>query len=264
MNNMNNIQHYNDGINKIEEKIKPLKKCLMVHPIYKHIKDEKTLRQFMENHIFSVWDFQSLLKSLQKNLSCIEIPWRPTQNKEARRLINEIVLDEESGNHPDGGYASHFELYREAMLDAGADVTRIDKLIKKIDKCSDVNEIIDENVSENASQFVKFTFKYINANNLCELMSIFTFGREDIIPSMFEKIIGSFSDKNKKNWEKFKFYLKEHITCDSDRHGPMAKNILKIICKNNTEKWKIAENSAVESLKQRIIMWDNIVQSIKY
>ena len=260
---MNNINNCDFGIQKIEEKIKPLKISLMSHPIYEHIIDENTLRKFMEDHVYSVWDFQSLLKSLQKNLSCVEIPWRPTSIKEARRLINEIVLDEESGNHPDGGYVSHFELYREAMLEAGADISKIDLLIKRLNNGVNTTEIIEENVSENANKFVKCTFEYIFTNNLCELMSIFTFGREDIIPSMFEKIIESFSEKNKKNWKKFKFYLNEHIICDRDRHGPMAKNILNLVCKKDKEKWNIAEKSALESLKQRIIMWDNIVESIK-
>ena len=40
----------------------------------------------MENHVYSVWDFQSLLKSLQINLSCVEIPWIPTFDRDARRF----------------------------------------------------------------------------------------------------------------------------------------------------------------------------------
>tara|TARA_Y100001970_G_scaffold286588_1_gene409096 strand:- start:301 stop:1020 length:720 start_codon:yes stop_codon:yes gene_type:complete len=234
----------------------------MFHPIYGHINDEKTLKIFMENHVYSVWDFQSLLKSLQVNLSCIEIPWIPTSNRESRRFINEIVLDEESSGHPNGGYASHFELYREAMGEVGAECTKIDILISELRNGKNINYVINKYVSNNAKKFVKSTFKYIFSKNLCELMAIFTYRREDIIPDMFEKLIKSFNKENQKRWSKFTFYLKEHIICDRDKHGPMAKNILYNLCKENELKWNKAENAAVNILNQRILMWDKILVSI--
>ena len=50
-------------------------------------------------------------KSLQKNLTCVEIPWYPTEDKVSRRLINEEIIDQ--NNNP----VSHFELYVESMND---------------------------------------------------------------------------------------------------------------------------------------------------
>ena len=91
------------------------------HPLYEHVSDENSLRILMRTHVFAVWDFQSLLKSLQRSLTCVDVPWLPTADAEARRFVNEIVLDEESDVAPGGGYLSQFELYVQAMTECGAD-----------------------------------------------------------------------------------------------------------------------------------------------
>jgi len=73
-----------------------LVEAVRTHPLYEHVSDEHSLRLLMRTHVFAVWDFQSLLKSLQRSLTCVEVPWLPTADAEARRFVNEIVLEEES------------------------------------------------------------------------------------------------------------------------------------------------------------------------
>ena len=70
---------------------------LIRHPIYGLVDTPERMRLFMQTHIWAVWDFQSLLKSVQQQLSCVTVPWVPTPDPEARRLINEIVLDLHGG-----------------------------------------------------------------------------------------------------------------------------------------------------------------------
>ncbi|MFM8636108.1 MAG: DUF3050 domain-containing protein, partial [Planctomycetia bacterium] len=101
--------------------IASIRRLLVSHPLYSRIDSPDRLRRFMEMHVWAVWDFQSLLKAMQQRLTCTSLPWLPTPDPEARRLVNEIVLDEESDELPDGGSASHFELYLESMERAGAD-----------------------------------------------------------------------------------------------------------------------------------------------
>lgn len=71
----------------------------------------------MTDHIYAVWDFMSLLKALQRHLTCVDVPWVQVGGSQARRLVNSIVLDEESDLET--GPVSHYELYLSAMEEIG-------------------------------------------------------------------------------------------------------------------------------------------------
>jgi len=102
--------------------------------MYGEIQDLERLKIFMETHIYAVWDFMSLLKTLQRHLTCVEIPWRPAKvDKRLTRLINEIVLGEESDRDESGAVMDHFSLYREAMIELGADGEKIERFIGTLD-----------------------------------------------------------------------------------------------------------------------------------
>ena len=77
---------------KLQEDISNLRSKLVEHPLYPKIENLGALKIFMEYHIFAVWDFMSLLKSLQNNLTCTNIPWQPVKDSNTSYLINEIVL----------------------------------------------------------------------------------------------------------------------------------------------------------------------------
>src|SRR6202044_2071636 len=119
------------GIDRLEEQISEVRGRVVTHPGYGALDSHRAIRTFLEHHVFAVWDFMSLLKSLQRNLTCIEVPWVPTGPAASRRLINDIVLVEES----DGlgaGFISHFELYLAGMTEAGADTSVISDFIDRL------------------------------------------------------------------------------------------------------------------------------------
>ena len=120
---------------KIQNVIKHIESSqneLVDHDIYSKISTIQDLRIFMENHIYAVWDFMSLLKALQVNLTCIKNPWVPSENTQAARFINEIVLEEETDEIKDGNVISHFELYLQAMNQIGASTLKINEFISGI------------------------------------------------------------------------------------------------------------------------------------
>src|SRR5438132_889345 len=104
-----------------------LRAALPDHPIYTRVDSVADLRRFMEDHVFAVWDFMSLLKRLQQDMTCIRVPWFPAGNAKAARLINDIVIGEETDVGPDGSYVSHLALYLRAMRDIGASTRQFER-----------------------------------------------------------------------------------------------------------------------------------------
>ena len=131
------------GIDRLEEQIGEARRAVIGHPMYAALDSGHAIRTFLEHHVFAVWDFMSLLKSLQRNLTCVEVPWVPTGPTGSRRLINDIVLVEESDERG-SGFISHFELYLDGMAEAGADTSVIDAFIDRLRAKRPVLEAIDE------------------------------------------------------------------------------------------------------------------------
>jgi len=64
-------------INRLREQIKPYQEVLYQHPINQFIQKPSDLAVFMQHHVFAVWDFMSLVKKLQAELTCVSQPWVP-------------------------------------------------------------------------------------------------------------------------------------------------------------------------------------------
>ncbi len=250
-------------IKKIEKEIYPFKEELINHKLYKNINSIDNIKTFMQMHIFAVWDFMSLVKSLQNELSCTSIPWVPKGTKLSRRLINEIVMFEESDVNENKEPMSHFEMYLDAMKQSGADTSDIEKLIYSIKYNDDINHAYSLiELSQETKDFVDFTFEIINTKELHKIAAAFTFGRENLIPDMFLNIVKEFNKKNEENLNKFVYYLDRHIEIDSDEHGPMALSLIEDLCADDEKKWVDVLTVSKKALQCRIKLWDSINEEI--
>jgi Protein of unknown function (DUF3050) len=251
-------------LQRLQERLTPLKAALLNHAIYQEIDRLDSLRLFMEHHAFAVWDFMSLLKSLQRKLSCVEVPWLPPVDPLGSRLVNEIVLAEESDTDGRGGFASHFDLYHRAMTRCGANTAPIDDFLGELRQGRSVAAALESpRIPECARRFVQQTFKVIDGGNLCASASAFTFGREDLLPAVFQRIVDQLNVEAGGGLEDFKYYLKRHIGLDGEEHGPMANRLLLSLCGSDESFWQIAEQAAVECLEARRDLWDGASEVIR-
>lgn len=253
----------NKHIERIQVAIEPLRQQIVNHPVYGVIERVEDLRLFMQYHIFAVWDFMSLLKALQNNLTCTSVPWFPTGNAATRHLINEIVVGEESDVDEHGQRKSHFELYLEAMEQCGANTTSINQFIASLKADGNFGKAYEEsNAPEAARHFVDFTFGIINSQQAYLQAGIFTFGREDLIPSMFLAIIKDMALDFPEQISIFKYYLERHIEVDGDHHSHLALEMTALLCGDDEQKWSEVGKAICESLQQRIQLWDEVHKEI--
>jgi hypothetical protein len=237
---------------------------LVHHPLYALIDRADRLRLFMEHHVFAVWDFQSLLKAMQQKLTCTSIPWLPTPDPEARRLVNEIVLDEESDELPGGGHASHFELYLQSMRHANADTGPIERLLDLLTRGAPLSQALAACGGPTAAcDFVRRSFEVIESGSTHRIVAAFTYGREDVIPDMFRHLVGSLAAEHPTAWGPFRFYLERHIAHDDEKHAPVCRRIVARLCGDDPARWAEASTTARECLESRITFWDGIAEALR-
>ena len=207
----------------------------------------------------------SLLKALQIRLTCTKTPWLPNKNSQTAYLINEIVLAEETDINQAGERKSHYELYLDAMIDIGAKPEKPVEIINQIANSEDIFKAIENlKIHENIKEFLNFTFSVIKEGKPHKIAAIFTFGRENLIPNMFNEILREF-EKNitEGDISKLIYYFERHIELDEDEHGPMALEMVSMLAENDHEKWKEIEEISIEALEKRILLWDAINEQIE-
>jgi hypothetical protein len=253
----------NNNITHIEKELKGLRNELKNHSLYKKLHTLEDVQTFMSLHVFAVWDFMSLLKAIQVNLTCVSIPWTPVKNSELARFINEIVVAEESDHDAHGVIKSHFEMYLKAMEEVNADPSKMNDLLKKIAANVSVENALESIVIPVAvKEFLNFTFDLIKTNQTHVIAASFTFGREDVIPDMFINIIDKATLENNKSYDSFNYYLERHIELDGDEHGPLSLKMISELCGSDDQKWKEVLDTAKKALQLRINLWSAIEQEI--
>ena len=247
------------NIQQLRADIQPLRDTLVNHPVYAKIQTIDHLRTFMEHHVYAVWDFMSLLKALQRNLTCIDIPWVPKGSANTRYLINEIVLGEESDVDEQGNRISHFELYLNAMEQVGANTVPIRQLVAAIRSGATIEKVLSAPEIPNASvRFVGNTFTVVNSYKPYLQAAVFTFGREDLIPGMFISFVGELNKNSDNQLSTLKYYLERHIEVDGDHHSHLGYAMTEELCGTDTAKWTEAIEMVKTSLQHRIALWDAI------
>jgi Protein of unknown function (DUF3050) len=243
-----------------------LRAALLDHPIYTHVASVADLRRFMEDHVFAVWDFMSLLKRLQQDMTCIEVPWFPAENAKAARLINDIVIGEETDVGPDGSYVSHLALYLRAMRDVGASTRQFEKFRSLVLVGVPVEVALQRiGAPPHVQVFVAHTMALANSGSTEEVLAAFFYGREDIIPEMFRRLLDTLYDANRDNdrLRYFIYYIDRHIELDGDSHGPKGRELLEDLTAKSPHRGERARRAACSSIEARIRFWNGTLSKLR-
>jgi|TARA_B100001094_G_scaffold332397_1_gene404272 hypothetical protein len=238
---------------------------LQNHPIYESVNSPRGLNVFMEHHVWAVWDFMSLAKSLQLAYTTCRVPWTPPRRADLARFINEIIRDEESDLDHNGRASSHFESYLQSMEAVGASTSAILKFIKELEVGEHWKTALNRSSPPEASaRFVSRNLEIIDKGDTIEIASSFAFGRELVLPRIFSLILSGLNEKAKDNprWNPLKYYLKRHIELDGHEHGKAAEAMVTETVGKSTDGWQKAKNAAIAALEERVRLWDSIHQSV--
>jgi hypothetical protein len=216
------------------------------------------LRTFMTWHVFAVWDFMTLLKRLQRDLTTTTLPWTPPAHPRAARLVNEIVLGEESDIAPGGGHASHYDLYLAAMREVGAETATIEALVARLAAGEDpIGALEAAGVDPGPAAFVRSTLETALGGSLPQVLGSFFYGRENVIPDMFRGLLARWRIAPE-TVPVMVFYLERHIELDSGEHGPAAEAMISDIVGDDPAGTVELLRAARDALAARHRFWDDL------
>jgi len=245
------------------ETIQQFKTRLEQHPVYEAMASIEDLQCFMQHHVYSVWDFMSLIKYLQSIIAPTVYPWTPQGDGSVRRFINELVWEEESDQTTnEDEHSSHFELYQRAMLEIGANVAPIREFIDTINQDGIEAALASDHIPAPSQAFTSTTFGFINANKPHQVAAALALGREHIIPCIFRSILSNIGVSDQQA-PIFHFYLNRHIHLDEDFHAPLSLRLLNGLCDGDSQKIEESIEAAEMAVDARLKFWDGVLDAIE-
>lgn len=236
---------------------------LATHPVYAAVATVADLRVFMEHHVYSVWDFMSLIKTLQRVIAPTRVPWVPGGDGDVQRFINELVLEEESDRAASGeGFTSHFELYLAAMREVGADTGGVTEFVDRVGRDGIDAGLALGCVPAPSRRFTTTTFAFIDNGGPHRVAAALALGREHVIPNMFRAILARIG-VGEQDAPIFHAYLKRHIHLDEDFHAPLSLRLLNGLCGNDPHRIAEAVGAASEAVQARLLFWDGVLDALR-
>lgn len=246
--------------------IRDVQAALADHAVYGAVRSIEDLRVFMSHHVYSVWDFMSLIKYLQSQLAPATVPWVPRGNGAVRYFINQLVLEEESDQAAPGvtssSHMSHFELYCGAMAEIGADAEGPRGFVEQVRRHGLDAALASDQVPAPSRAFTGRTFEFIATDKPHVVAAALALGREHIIPDMFRAFLGRMGI-GAQAAPTFHYYLERHVHLDEDFHAPLSIQMVEALCDGDAGRVREAEEGARQALQARLQFWDGVVEALQ-
>lgn len=245
------------------EFIQRLRDRLDSHPIYAALTSLDNLRVFMQHHVYSVWDFMSLIKYLQHQVAPARWPWTPHGDASVQRFITELVMEEESDVALPGqaGHTSHFMLYLAAMREIGADAETPLRFVECVADKGIEAALQSGLVPAPSLAFTRSTFACIDSGKPHAVAAALALGREHVIPAMFRALLARMT-VSEQQAPSFHYYLNRHVLLDEDFHAPLSLRLLAVLCGEDATKWQEAETAALQAVDARLQFWDGVMHAL--
>jgi hypothetical protein len=250
----------------------PLRQALVQHKLYGAIQTREHLQTFMASHVFAVWDFMSLVKTLQMRLAPTQVPWTPPKHAYLAGVINDIVAAEESDRVPPHlqalapslpPRASHLTLYLEAMREVGDRGHEFHRFLEHVNGGSAARTALPPSSKSSelpggVAPFCELTLSQCDPTMPThQVAAAFLFGREDPIPNMFQRLLAALGP-DPATYPFLRFYLERHIELDGDEHADLGRDMLCVLCQDDASRWRDAEVAARNSIEARLQLWSEI------
>lgn len=226
------------------------------HRLYQLVGDAQSLRYFLERHVICVWGYNALLKSLQRDLVNRSRPLNSEPVKEALRLINEIVLDEQVCEHADGRIVSHLEIYLDGMAHLNCDLFQIFGFFDLLETgVEPLKALHSMDFPEEVRSYGEFIVESLSLP-LHQKCTVLFYEGEPYIPDSFLNEIDAIS--RVANVDCVIEYLENHIEGLKKPGFSSAGRLVEILCQGDQDLNREAEKAAEMAMSRRIDLWNAV------
>jgi hypothetical protein len=248
---------------RILQKVLPAQDKILNHQVYKEIENLDDLNLFLEYHVFFVWDQMSSLKAMQKDLTCMNVPWVPKRSPQTRKYINELVLNAEGNDLISETVLSEYESYLELMRESDADSSSIERLEKSINRGENFKDLLDHlDMPKVVKSYLDFTYKTIESKDAHKIAANFVFGKQSLIPHRLVKLLNELNKKFPVDLSLQIKYFESKVMKETGKIEDVAKKIFEELCGHDEEKWDDVAEVAERTLERRLQLWDDIKNAI--
>lgn len=231
---------------------------LETHKLYKNVNDEASLRTFVEHHILCVWGYGFLLRNLYQDLVGRVAPLASQPQKEAQRLIAEIMIEEEFEEQADGSLLSHLELYLEAMQAVGADMGPTMSLFDMVEAGESWKIGLQQsNFPSLAARYARCILSFAD-RPLHERAALLFYEGEPFIPDNFLAQLAGLPGT-----EGLVEYFERHIEGLKKPGFSASGRLVELFCGDDAQLNDEAEKAAELIMNLRIELWNEISDQIE-
>ena len=231
------------------------------HKIYERIISRQSLVYFLERHVICVWSYHAIMRTIQRDLAAVMLPLNSDSNKEAVRLISEIILDEEVDDLGDGRLLSHMELYLQGMQSLDCDMSHVFSFFDLLERGNSPERAARKSrFQSEVLEYVKYIDGILKRPLHVRATALFYEG-EPYIPDQFLHHLFMLGEKV--DTIDILNYFKRHIEGLKSPGFSAAGRLVEILCESDYGRNNEAERAAESLMRNRIKFWDALYNGLE-